>query len=136
MLATSRSAGSSPAAQSLAGLAVDINLGWAKPMGDPVRAYRARGETFRQFQWLGDMADELGIVWLGRVMVGEIGHFEHHLGWWGSVRGQFRRQLLNGIAVHGVPSVWLHLRHNPKQASPFAGLRVGDVSAPSERRVP
>ncbi len=109
------------------GLAVDINLGWAKPLGDPVRAYRASGETYRQFQVLGDMADELGIVWLGRVMVGEIGHFEHHPGWWGSVRGQFRRQLLNGIAARGVPSVWEHFRYDPKQPSPFDGLRISDV---------
>lgn len=105
------------------GLAVDINLGWAKPMGDPVSAYRARGETYRQFQLLGDMADELGIIWLGRVMVGEIGHFEHHPGWWGSVRGQFRRQLLSGIAANGVPSVWEHFRYDPSQPSPFGPLR-------------
>lgn len=118
------------------GLAVDINLGWGKSLGDPVRAYRARGETYRQFQALGDMADELGIVWLGRVMVGEIGHFEHHPGWWGSVRGQFRRQLLQGIAVHGVPSVWEHFRYDARLTSPFGALRDRDVTAPAAPPAP
>lgn len=106
------------------GLAVDINLGWAKPMRDPFSAYRAGGETYRQFEALGRMADELGIIWLGRTTLAELGHFEHHPGWWGSVRGAFRRELLRDIAERGVSSVWEHFAfRGAAGGGPFAGLR-------------
>lgn len=105
------------------GLAVDINLGWRRPMRDPFTAYAARGETYRQFETLGRLADELGVIWLGRTDLAELGHFEYHPGWWGSVRGSFRRQLLREIAARGVQSVWRHFRYVPGTKSPFAGLR-------------
>lgn len=109
------------------GLAVDINLGWDKPMRDPFSAYRAGGETYRSFEALGRMAAELGIIWLGRTTLAELGHFEHHPGWWGSVRGSFRAQLLRGIAARGVPSAWEHFAHQPGARSPFDALRESEV---------
>lgn len=105
------------------GLAVDINLGWARPMRDPFTAYQARGETYRQFETLGRIAAELGIGWLGRTTLAELGHFEHHPGWWGSVRGAFRRELLRDIEARGVASVWRRFVFQPGAKSPFTGLR-------------
>lgn len=109
------------------GLAVDINLGWARPMRDPFTAYRAGGETYRSFETLGRIAAELGIIWLGRTTLAELGHFEHHPGWWGSVRGSFRAQLLRDIAARGVPNAWEHFVYRAGTRGPFDALREAET---------
>ncbi len=105
------------------GLAVDVTLGWEERPTHPIGDYRRRGSSYRKWQKLGEIAEEMGLVWLGRVMVAEIFHFELHPGWPGRARGKLLHQLLQLRRHGGVPATWKLLAYQPETESPFQALK-------------
>jgi len=105
------------------GLAVDITLGWEERPTHPIGDYRRRGSSYHKWQKLGEIAEEMGLVWLGRVMVAEIFHFELHPGWPGRARGKLLHQLLHLRSQGGVPATWTLLAYQPELKSPFEALK-------------
>lgn len=105
------------------GLAVDLTVGWRRPLFYPDRYYREGSDVWRIFRTLGGWAGEMGFVWLGATMRGELVHFEFHPSTWGTIDGDDLTKLLALYHEGGIHRTHRHWLYDPTLASPFAALR-------------
>lgn len=105
------------------GQAVDLTLGWKKPIMNPDGQYRSGTQVWRQFRTLGAWAQQMGLVWLGAHMRGELGHFEWHPTTWGTIDGADLSRRLALYRQGGVEKAQEALRYSPDLPSPFNALR-------------
>jgi hypothetical protein len=105
------------------GQAIDLTLGWKRPAMAPDAHYRPGSAVWRGFRSLGAWADEMGVVWLGAHMRGELGHFEWHPTTWGTIDGADLSRRLALYRQGGVEKAQEALRYSPETPSPFNALR-------------
>lgn len=105
------------------GQAVDLTIGWKKPMMAPEAHYHRGSHTWKSFRTLGAWATEMGLVWLGAVMRGELAHFEFHPTTWGTVDGPDLQKMLRLYRQGGVEKAHEALQFDGETPSPFAALR-------------
>jgi hypothetical protein len=112
------------------GLAVDLNIHGRKGLREATAAWRD-GRERAAWLALGEEAERLGLVWLGRSDPHEIFHFEWHPGWPGMPRGALARRLVRDSRHGGPTAVWEHLRLAPGAPSPLPGLRDAPTASPT-----
>ncbi len=105
------------------GLAVDINLAHRKGLGEATRAFLAGGDEARAWHAFAEVAERLGLYWLGKKDPDEIFHFEWRPGWTGMPRGDIARDLEGDVERGGPARVWERLRYDPSRPTALKNLR-------------
>jgi hypothetical protein len=118
------------------GLAVDLTVGWKKPLYYPDSRYHRGSEVWRTFRTLGGWAEEMGFVWLGATMRGELVHFEFHPTTWGTIDGPDLTELLRRYRRGGIQLAHTYWHYDPSLASPFGALRDDGWTADSRTTAP
>ena len=77
------------------GLALDINMTWAKGLGEAARKRREDPEEHARWERLGEIGRELGLRWGGDMRSEDIFHYEWHPGYGGLIQPKELRAFLS-----------------------------------------